>query len=141
MNRVCVYTWGQSCMGGKEVNGGGGNAGKAGEWQKVMKLSSDMQRSGVKPDVWTYASLIAACQSCGNRWREALNFYQDMQDKGVRSCNVARDLELRPATAVNLLQAPFWHSRAVSNEGKDATVLWDLCCLQGHSSSNFCSGI
>ena len=48
----------------------------------MLKLSSDMQRSGVQPDVWTYASLIAACQSCGNRWREALAFYQDMQDKG-----------------------------------------------------------
>ena len=57
-------------------------AGKAGDWQRVMKLSSDMRRSGVKLDVWTYASLIAACQSCGNRWQDALAFFQDMQDEG-----------------------------------------------------------
>ena len=47
-----------------------------------MKLSSDMRRSNVKLDVWTYASLIAACQSCGNRWQDALAFLQDMQDEG-----------------------------------------------------------
>lgn len=47
-----------------------------------MKLSADMQRSNVEPDVWTYASLIAACQSCGNRWQDALQFYKDMQDRG-----------------------------------------------------------
>ncbi len=57
-------------------------AGKAGDWQRVMKLAEDMQRSSMAPDVWTYASLIAACQSCGNRWKDALAFYQDMQDKG-----------------------------------------------------------
>lgn len=69
-------------MAEQEVQEGGNGAGKAGEWQKVLRLSSDMQRSGVQPDVWTYASLIAACQSCGNRWREALAFYEDMQKKG-----------------------------------------------------------
>lgn len=47
-----------------------------------MKLAEDMQNNGVARDVWTYASLIAACQSCGNRWKDALAFYQDMQDKG-----------------------------------------------------------
>ena len=57
-------------------------AGKAGDWQRVMKLAEDMQNNGVARDVWTYASLIAACQSCGNRWKDALAFYQDMQDKG-----------------------------------------------------------
>ena len=51
-----------------------------------MKLSSDMRRSGVKRDVWTYASLIAACQSCGNRWQDALVFFQDMQDEGGPLC-------------------------------------------------------
>lgn len=87
---LCVPL-GAELNGWEEVNGGVGIAGKAGEWQKVLKLSADMQRSGVQPDVWTYASLIAACQSCGNRWREALNFYQDMQDKGVRSCIITGD--------------------------------------------------
>ena len=47
-----------------------------------MKLSADMRRSGVKRDVWTYASLISACQSCGNRWQDALAFFQDMQAEG-----------------------------------------------------------
>ncbi len=59
----------------------------------MLKLSADMRRSGVQPDVWTYASLIAACQSCGNRWREALDFYQDMQDKGARSGMITRARE------------------------------------------------
>ena len=73
---------GKIAIGQQETQEGDRGAGKAGDWQKVLKLSSDMQRSGVQPDVWTYASLIAACQSCGNRWREALTFYQDMQDNG-----------------------------------------------------------
>ena len=70
---------------------GSGRAGKAGNWQRVLKLASDMQRSSVQPDVWTYASLIAACQSCGNRWQDALAFYQDMQDKGELPCTEARE--------------------------------------------------
>ena len=57
----------------------------------MLKLASDMQRSSVQPDVWTYASLIAACQSCGNRWQDALAFYQDMQDKGELLCTDARE--------------------------------------------------
>ena len=47
-----------------------------------MKLLSNMRGASVELDVWTYASLIAACQSCGNRWQDALAFFQDMQDEG-----------------------------------------------------------
>ncbi len=65
--------------------------GKAGDWERVLRLYADMQQSGVKPDVWTFSALTAACQACGNRWKDALKFLDQMESSGgssdrLRSC-------------------------------------------------------
>ncbi len=47
-----------------------------------MRLYDDMQQLGVQPDAWTFSALMAACQACGNRWKSALDFLEQMEDAG-----------------------------------------------------------
>ncbi|BDA43178.1 Pentatricopeptide repeat-containing protein At5g02860 [Coccomyxa sp. Obi] len=61
-----------------------GAAGKAGSWERVIRLYEDMQQLGVTPDVWTFSALMAACQACGNRWKSALDFLEQMEDAGIK---------------------------------------------------------
>ena len=110
-------------------------AGKAGDWQKVLKLSSDMQRSGVRPDVWTYASLIAACQSCGNRWREALAFYQDMQDKGEVLLHCKSPPELLLEFRCTTIGCLCWQRQAVCKQREGTEALVEDCICKFISAS------
>lgn len=57
-------------------------AGKAGEWDAMLRVFKAMQSAGVRPDVYTFTSLIRACQSCGNRWQKAIAFFKQMQHSG-----------------------------------------------------------
>ena len=87
----------------------------------MLQLASDMQRSGVRRDVWTYASLIAACQSCGNRWREALAFYQDMQDEGEPP--ITAEASKRSAICLAWLRCGF----SIGNFAQDPCL---ACCYK-----------
>ena len=64
-------------------------AGKARKWQQVLDVFAEMRECGVKPDVFTYSSLIKACQSCGNRWMQALNFLEQMRKEGENPYHAA----------------------------------------------------
>ena len=57
-------------------------AGKAGYWRRTLDLLDELRAAGWKPDVFTYSSLIKACQICGNRWRDALLFMDEMKRAG-----------------------------------------------------------
>ena len=48
-----------------------------------------MRAAGVRPDVVTYSSLIAACQACGGRWQAALALLNQMEAEGARSISLA----------------------------------------------------
>ena len=48
----------------------------------AMHLFDELQSSKMKPDVWTYTSLINACQTCGNQWRQGIAFFQEMESQG-----------------------------------------------------------
>lgn len=64
-------------------------AGKAGEWKRTMAVLKSMRAARVQPDVYTYTSLIRACQSCGNRWQSAIEFFNQMQQAGLPELPVA----------------------------------------------------
>lgn len=59
-----------------------GHAGKAGNFARAIQLFDDLQAASLSPDVWTYTSLINACQTCGNQWREGIAFFKQMEVKG-----------------------------------------------------------
>lgn len=48
----------------------------------AMQLFAELQANKLKADVWTYTSVINACQTCGNQWKEGLAFFQEMEAKG-----------------------------------------------------------
>ena len=50
----------------------------------MKQLHEQLQAAGIKEDVWTFSALFLACQSCGNRWQEALALHCDMEAAGVR---------------------------------------------------------
>ena len=58
------------------------SAGKAGCWRQTLEAFEDMQVAGVKPDVFTFSSLIKACQACGNRWKPAMGYLKRMRAEG-----------------------------------------------------------
>lgn len=49
----------------------------------MQELYSEMQQRGVKPDVWTFSALMVACQTCGNRCQDALDFLEQMEAAGM----------------------------------------------------------
>jgi len=49
-----------------------------------MALLDQMRAAGVRPDVVTFSSLIAACQACGGRWQAALALLEQMEAEGAR---------------------------------------------------------
>lgn len=53
-----------------------------GEWDRMMRYFSSMKSAGVQADVYTFTSLIRACQSCGNRWQNAFVFFNQMRPAG-----------------------------------------------------------
>ena len=57
-------------------------AGKAGEWERTVQIYEALQDSDLKADVWTFTSLINACQSCGSDWKSGLEVFQDMEEQG-----------------------------------------------------------
>lgn len=61
-------------------------AGKSGDWDRTVQIFEALQATKLKPDVWTYTSLINACQSCGNDWQSGLEVFDDMEFQGVRLC-------------------------------------------------------
>lgn len=61
------------------------HAGKAGDFDMAMQLFAELPANKLKADVWTYTSMINACQTCGNQWKEGLAFFQEMEAKG-KSC-------------------------------------------------------
>ena len=64
--------------------------GKAEDWARVRELHSSMQAARIAPDVWTYASLMAACAAGGNRWQEARAFEEEMRGAGLRRGDARR---------------------------------------------------
>ena len=61
------------------------HTGKSGDWDKTVQIFDALQDSKLKPDVWTYTSLINACQSCGNDWQSGIEVFQDMEFQGKNS--------------------------------------------------------
>lgn len=59
------------------------HAGKAGEWRLCLQAYADMRHAGYKADVYTYSSLIQACQCCGSRWKQAVDFFEEMKLAGM----------------------------------------------------------
>ena len=57
--------------------------GKAGQWRLCMEAYQDMLRTGFRADVYTYSSLIQACQCCDFRWRDASRFFDQMKAEGT----------------------------------------------------------
>ena len=57
-------------------------AGKAGDYDMVIQLFENLQATQLKPDVWTYTSLINACQTCGKQWKQGIAFFQEMESQG-----------------------------------------------------------
>lgn len=47
-----------------------------------MQLFENLQATEMKPDVWTYTSLISACQTCGKQWKQGIAFFQEMESRG-----------------------------------------------------------
>lgn len=58
----------------------------------AKQLFDDLQATELKADVWTYTSLINACQTCGNQWRQGLAFFQEMEAKGEHTVSFASTL-------------------------------------------------
>ncbi len=48
-----------------------------------MEAYKDMLRAGFKADVYTYSSLIQACQCCNSRWKDASRFFDQMKIAGM----------------------------------------------------------
>ncbi len=51
-----------------------------------MQIFEALQETKLKPDVWTFTSLINACQSCGNDWQSGLEIFDDMEFQGLTAC-------------------------------------------------------
>ena len=47
-----------------------------------MEAYKDMLRAGFQADVYTYSSLIQACQCCNSRWKDASRFFDQMKAEG-----------------------------------------------------------
>ena len=62
-------------------------AGKAGEWGLCMQTYEEMLHVGLKADIYTYSSLIQACQCCGSRWKQASSYFQQMKQEGGAPVN------------------------------------------------------
>lgn len=58
------------------------DSGKAGDWERTVQIYEALQDSDLKADVWTFTSLINACQRCGNDWKSGLEVFQDMEEQG-----------------------------------------------------------
>lgn len=58
--------------------------GKAGQWSLCMATYREMLQAGFEADVYTYSSLIQACQCCNSRWKQATRLFEEMKDKGVK---------------------------------------------------------
>lgn len=67
----------------------GAGLGKAGAWERALALLDQMRAAGVRPDVVTYSSLIAACQACGGRWQAALALLNQMEAEGAHAISFA----------------------------------------------------
>ena len=65
------------------------DTGKSGDWEKTVQIFDALQDSKLNADVWTYTSVINACQSCGNDWQSGIEVFQDMEFQGASSlCSV-----------------------------------------------------
>ena len=82
--------------------GAGAGPGKAGAWERALALLDQMRAAGVRPDVVTYTSLIAACQACGGRWQAALALLNQMEAEGAHGTSFAL---CRPCAPLDL---PSW---------------------------------
>lgn len=82
------------------------SAGKAMRYDKVQHLFQQLQRRGFRPNVYTYTSLIAACQRAG-KWQEAWQAFEEMEAAGVLLRTPNRLL----SSASNIADRLFWHIR------------------------------
>lgn len=74
-------------------------AGKAMQYNRVQHLFQQLQQRGYRPNVYTYTSLIAACQRAG-RWQEAWQAFEDMEAAGMSAVrHIAPHRTPRPAAA------------------------------------------
>jgi pentatricopeptide repeat protein len=75
------------------------SAGKAMQYNRVQQLFQQLQQRGYRPNVYTYTSLIAACQRAG-RWQEAWQAFEDMEAAGMSAVgHIAPHRTLRSAAA------------------------------------------
>lgn len=61
------------------------DAGKSGDWERTVQIYEALQDSDLKADVWTFTSLINACQSCGSDWKSGIEIFEDMEEQGKSS--------------------------------------------------------
>lgn len=48
----------------------------------ALKLFEDMGDLGLLPDIFSFNSVISACESVG-QWETALNLFDEMQSRGI----------------------------------------------------------
>eukprot|EP00891_Asterochloris_glomerata_P000997 jgi/Astpho2/997/Aster-x0964 len=58
-------------------------AGRTSSWELVQDLFDGLKDAGLRPDVWTFTSLIQASQACRRPWKQALDLFEQMQTAGV----------------------------------------------------------
>jgi pentatricopeptide repeat domain-containing protein 1 len=54
---------------------------KGGQWQKALKLLTEMQLQGITPNEKTFTAAIDAC-SKGGQWQQAFELLREMSAKG-----------------------------------------------------------
>ena len=59
-------------------------AGRTSSWELVTNLFDGLKGAGLRPDVWTFTSLIQASQACRRPWKQALHLFEQMQTAGQR---------------------------------------------------------
>ena len=56
--------------------------GKAQQCDRARRLFEQLQQAGFRPNVYSYTSLISACQHVGN-WQEAWRVFEAMEQNGA----------------------------------------------------------
>ena len=54
-------------------------AGDCARWKRIASIRKDMDIDGIKPDVYTYMSLLGGCKATGN-WKQSIRLFKEMQE-------------------------------------------------------------
>jgi len=62
-------------------------AGDCGRWKRIANIRKEMKKSGIKPDGFTYMSLLGGCKATGN-WKQSIKLFREMQEYDGLTPNV-----------------------------------------------------